>query len=112
MKLTDEIWEVLEPAAKIGDKATREDIEAGLQKGEYQLFQRNKSAAITATIKNSLRVGLAGGDLEDLIEIEKAIESYARSRYYNCIDILGREGWERTLEGYKKKAVLLRKELR
>ena len=51
MKLTDEIWEVLEPAAKIGDKASREDIEKGLEKGEFQLFQRNKSAAVTASIK-------------------------------------------------------------
>ena len=57
MKLTDEIWNILEPAAKIGDKATREDIEVALEKGQYQLFQKNKSAAITAPIKNSLRVG-------------------------------------------------------
>ena len=112
MKLTDEIWEVLEPAAKIGDKASREDIEKGLEKGEFQLFQRNKSAAVTATIKNTLRIGLAGGDLKDLIEIEKAIVEYAKSRYYNCIDILGRDGWERALPGYEKKAVLLRKELK
>tara|TARA_R100000988_G_scaffold91353_1_gene55137 strand:+ start:934 stop:1272 length:339 start_codon:yes stop_codon:yes gene_type:complete len=112
VKLTDEIWKVLEPAAKIGDKASREDIEKGLQKGEFQLFQKNNSAAVTATIKNSLRIGLAGGDLKDLIDIEKNIEKYARDRYFNCIDILGREGWEKTLPGYKKKAVLLRKEIK
>ena len=111
MKLTDEIWKILEPAAKIGDKASREDIE-GLQKGEFQLFQKNKSAAVTAPIKNSLRVGLAGGDLKDLIEIEKDIEEFARSRYFNCIDILGREGWEKVFPDYKKKAVLLRKDIR
>ena len=35
MKLTDEIWNILEPAAKIGDKATREDIEVALEKGQY-----------------------------------------------------------------------------
>ena len=43
MKLTDEIWKILEPAAKIGDKASIEDIETALQKGTYQLFQKNKS---------------------------------------------------------------------
>ena len=112
MKLTDEIWKILEPAAKIGDKASREDIETALQKGTYQLFQKNKSAAVTAPIKNSLRVGLAGGDLNDLIEIEKEIDEFARSRYFNCIDILGREGWEKVLPGYKKKAVLLRKDIK
>tara|TARA_R100000988_G_C3926668_1_gene129396 strand:+ start:270 stop:608 length:339 start_codon:yes stop_codon:yes gene_type:complete len=112
MKLTDKIWEVLEPAAKIGDKATREDIEKGLEKGEFQLFQKNNSAAVTASIKNTLRIGLAGGNLKDLIEIEKNIIEYAKSRYFNCVDILGREGWEKTLPGYEKKAVLLRKELK
>ena len=112
MKLTDEIWQILEPAAKIGDKASREDIETALEKGQYQLFQKNKSAAVTAPIKNSLRVGLAGGDLKDLIEIEKDIEEFARSRYFNCIDILGREGWEKVLPGYEKKAVLLRKDIK
>jgi len=109
MMLTDEIWDVLEPAAKIGDKATREDIEAGLQKGEYHLFTKNKSAAVTAAIKNSLRVGLAGGNLEDLKDIEQDIVQYAKERYFNCIDILGREGWEKAFTGYEKKAVLLRK---
>ena len=112
MKLTDEIWDLLEPAAKIGDKATREDIENGLKKGEFQLFINKKSAAITASIKNTLRIGLAGGNLKDLVELEKTIVEFARSRYYNYVDILGRGGWEKTLPGYEKKAVLLRKELK
>ena len=67
---------------------------------------------MTASIKNTLRIGLAGGDIKDLIEIEKAIIKFAKSRYYNCVDILGRGGWERALPGYEKKAVLLRKEIK
>ena len=47
-----------------------------------------------------------------MAEIEKAIVEYAKSRYYNCIDILGRGGWEKVLPDYEKKAVLLRKELK
>ena len=112
MVLSDEIWAVLKPAAEIGDFATREDIEERLATGEFKLWIKNKSAAVTNKINNTLRIGLAGGDLKDLIEIEKDIEEFARSRYFNCIDILGREGWEKVFPDYKKKAVLLRKDIR
>ena len=44
-------------------------------------------------------------------EIAKDIEDFARQRHYNAIDILGREGWERALDGYDRQAVLLRKKI-
>ena len=85
MKLTDEIWDLLEPAAKIGDKATREDIENGLKKGEFQLFINKKSAAITASIKNTLRIGLAGGNLKDLVELEKIMVEEDGKKLYQVM---------------------------
>ena len=58
-----------------------------------------------------MRIGVGGGKLSTIQELTKKIEKYAKKRNYKYIDILGRKGWERVLEGYNKKAVLLRKEL-
>ena len=44
-------------------------------------------------------------------EIAKDIEDFARKRHFNAIDILGREGWQKVLPGFKKQSVLLRKEI-
>jgi hypothetical protein len=46
-----------------------------------------------------------------LKSLEKKIIKYAKEKKYKCVDILGRIGWEKELEGYKRKAVLLRKEI-
>ena len=112
MVITDKIWEHLLPAVlNTNEDFKREDLEKGIKSGSYKLFTNDKSSALTASYNSILRIGLAGGDLESLKEIEKKIEKYAKKRKYKYIDILGRKGWERALDGYNKKAVLLRKEL-
>ena len=112
MFITDKIWEHLLPAVKTTNEGmAREDFEKGIQDGNYKLFTNDKSSALTASYNSILRVGLAGGDLESLKEIEKKIVNYAKKRKYKYIDILGRKGWEKVLNGYNKKAVLLRKEI-
>jgi hypothetical protein len=112
MFITDNIWKLLEPASQTGDEATREEIEDGLQSGFFRLFTNDKSAAVVADHRGVLRIGLAGGELESLKKIEKKIVKYAKKKNYKSIDILGRVGWEKALTGYKKKAILLRKEIK
>jgi hypothetical protein len=46
-----------------------------------------------------------------LKNLEKKIIKYAKEKKYKYVDILGRMGWEKALKGYKRKAVLLRKEI-
>ena len=111
MYITDHLWKILEPACKIGDNASREEIERGLSMGMFKMFKTKNSVAITADHRGTLRVGLAGGNIKELINIEKDIIKYAKEKKYKCVDILGRIGWEKSLKGYKKKAVLLRKEI-
>jgi hypothetical protein len=112
MFITNKIWDHLLPAVKNTEEGLeRKDFEKGIKEGSYKLFTNNKSSALTASYNSILRIGLAGGDLEGLKEIEKKIEKYAKKRKYKYIDILGRKGWERVLDGYNKKAVLIRKEL-
>ena len=111
MILTDKIWKLLEPATRIAENVTRKELEEGLQDGTYQIFSDKKSVAITGGYNNSLRIGLAGGELNSLKNLEKSIISYAKQKKYKNVDILGRVGWEKALKGYKKQAVLLRKEI-
>ena len=111
MILTDRVWKLLEPATAIADNLTKEEIEKGLTDGTYQIFMDEKSVVITADYIDTLRIGLAGGELNSLKNLEKKIIKYAKEKKYKCVDILGRMGWEKSLKGYKKQAVLLRKEI-
>ena len=111
MYITDKIWKVLEPAIESTHEVTRKQLEKMIESGEYQLFAKNNSAIITAHHGQILRIGIGGGNLVTIKEITKKIEKYAKKRNYKYIDILGRKGWEKVLDGYNKKAVLLRKEI-
>ena len=111
MYITDTIWKILEPATETAERLTREELENGLKEGYYKLFTYKNSACVTAQINNSLRIGLGGGKIEEVKKIVVKIEKFAKKNKINYIDILGRIGWEKSLTGYKRKAVLLRKEI-
>ena len=112
MVLTDEIWAVLEPAARMSEGFTKDDLEKGIKGHQCFLFTKNKSACVCIKIKNTLRIALGGGDMDDVKDIVVDIEEFAKKRHFNAVDILGREGWHRVLPGFKKMAVLLRKEIK
>tara|TARA_R100000315_G_scaffold48802_1_gene23110 strand:- start:577 stop:864 length:288 start_codon:yes stop_codon:yes gene_type:complete len=95
----------------MGDGIQKEEVRQALHSGEFSFFSRENSAAIVAADGDTLRIGLAGGDIYELLEIETEIEIYARAEGFERLEIMGRPGWERVLEGYEKVAVLMRKEL-
>ena len=112
MHITDKIWEQLFPTIEKGQEViTREDLEKGIENNTYQLFQDKDCSLITASHLNTLRIGIAGGKLESIIKITEKVEKYAKKRQYENIEIVGRAGWEKVLNGYKKREVILRKEL-
>jgi hypothetical protein len=102
---------LLKPATKLAENLTRDEIEKGLYTGYYKLFTYKDSACVIAQTKDSVRIGLGGGKIEQVKIIVDKIEKFAKTNNINNIDILGRVGWEKYLQGYKKKAVLLRKEI-
>ena len=112
MILSNRIWSLLKPSTDIADNLSKEEIEKGLENGSYQMFIDEKSVVITADYQEALRIGLAGGELNSLKNLEKKIIKYAKEKKYKYVDILGRMGWEKSLKGYKKQAVLLRKEIK
>ena len=111
MILSDKIWKLLEPATRDADDISRQELETGLQTGDYKLFTYKDSACVTGYTKNSIRIGLGGGKMNEVKKIVKNLEKFAKNKKINYIDILGRMGWEKALKGYKKQAVLLRKEI-
>ena len=107
----DEAWPLLQEAAQMGDGVKYDEVKEGLKTGEFAFFSKERSAAITASAGKTLRIGLAGGDLNELCEIEKEIVHGAIEKGYEKVEIMGRPGWEKVLTGYEKVAVLLRRKL-
>lgn len=104
-------WPLLENTAAVGDNITKQDVVDGLMEGRFSLILRPASAALLSHGEGFLRIGLAGGVMEEMHSIEKEAVEYAKALDYKYIEIIGRSGWERELLGYKRVAVVLRKEL-
>ena len=111
MILSDRLWRKIQPATAPFEGVDRKEVEIGLLKGDYQLFESGDSVAITSAFENVLRIGLAGGALDELVDVEKQIQRFAIKEGFTMIEIIGRPGWEKALEGYDKIAVILRKEV-
>jgi hypothetical protein len=109
--MSDYIWDLLEPATEGFECVDREEVQRGLDEGMFTLFEGLESAAVTCDFGDSLRIGLAGGNLQELKQIEEEICDFAKARNFRFVEIIGRPGWERELPDYKRTAVLLRKEL-
>jgi len=107
----DQAWELLKDAVVISDHIEKEEVENGLKAGSFKLFFHQNSVALIVHQNGFLRVGLAGGVMEDLLVIEKDVCEYAKCRGDKFIEIISRPGWERALENYQRVAVVLRKEL-
>lgn len=54
---------------------------------------------------------LAGGSLKELKATEKAVAEFGRRNGFAAVTISGREGWARTLRGYRRATTYLVKDL-
>ena len=92
------------------------DVVEGIKTGEYQFWSSENSCVIT-TIDifprlKQLTVIIGAGDLKEIDEtIRPVIEEWARHINCDTMLIMGRPGWQRALEGYKRTAVVLEKRL-
>ena len=66
----DSAWPLLNEAVQMGDGIKYSEVSEGLKTGHFSFFSREHSAAITASDGETLRIGLAGGDLNELFEIQ------------------------------------------
>jgi hypothetical protein len=92
------------------------DVLEGIARGEYQFWASNDSCVVTTIdifprIKQ-LTVIIGAGDLKEIDDvIRPTIEAWARSIGCDTMLIMGRPGWQRALEGYRRTAVVLEKKL-
>lgn len=82
---------------------TIRDIWEGIVTGNFQFWPGQKSAVVTEIqiypLKKVMHIFLAGGDLEELLEMEKSVRAYAQTIGCNSMSISGRRGWVRIFEG-------------
>ena len=93
-----------------------EDVLKGVRDGAYQLWAADGSVCITTIdifpLIKQCTVIIGAGDLREIDdELRPMIETWARSLGCDTMLIMGRPGWERALEGYRRTAVVLEKKL-
>jgi len=92
------------------------DVLDFIKKGEFQFWSSENSCVITTVdvfprIKQ-LTVVIGAGDLNEIDStIRPVIEEWARRIQCDTMLIMGRPGWQRALEGYRRTAVVLEKRL-
>lgn len=94
--------EFLEPAlAYSGGTHEWEDIQEGVSKSVMQLWANERGAAITEIIKyprkKVLNVFIAGGDMDQLLEMLESAKVWGASQGCDAITMSGRRGWLRVL---------------
>lgn len=96
---------------------TLDDIWNGVVRGDFQFWPGEKSAVVTEIQiypqAKVMHIFLAGGDLEELLQMEKSVRAYAQTIGCNSMSISGRRGWLRIFErdGWKEVCTTIAKEL-
>lgn len=92
------------------------DVLDYIKSGEFQFWSSESSCVITTIdvfpqIKQ-LTVVIGAGDLKEIDDvIRPVIEEWGRHIKCDTMLIMGRPGWERALDGYRRTAVVLEKRL-
>ena len=109
-------WPHLKKALRLaGGTHTKRDIFYGIAVGDFQLWPGRRSAALTEVVKypqmRSVRIFLAGGQLDELVKVEKNICNWAQEIGAKRVEIAGRKGWLRALDDYQETCTWMHKEL-
>ena len=107
---------LLVPAIELQDLYALEDIENGIQNGQFQLWPASESIMITEVVtypqKRIMNLLFCGGDVEELLAMLPEFERFAT--YFGCSRLYGggRKGWQRFLKrhGFVEEH-MIRKEL-
>lgn len=103
----------MEPA--LDGTHTLDDVYDEVAAGRAQFWPFANSAVVTVVNVSprarTLRIWLAGGELGELLAALARADEYARYRLCDRIEIDGRKGWARVMEGYQESRVVLTKEV-
>lgn len=96
---------------------TVQDVLHEVAQGRAQLWPGERSAAVTLVLDlpqaKVCEVWLAGGDLEELLRIERDVTAWAREQGCAEVVIDGRKGWGRVLadRGYREASTVFSRRL-
>lgn len=79
-----------------------------IEDGSVHLWHGPNCAAVGEPLKD-YHVWLAGGDLEELLELERRASAWAKAEGYGRMTIIGRRGWERVLPDYTRETMLVKR---
>ena len=90
------------------------DVLRLIVEGEAQFWPFEDAAIVTEIVKypqrTILRFWLAGGKLETLLEAEPEVIEWSKQWGCEAVEIIGRRGWNRALNGYKSSSSIMIKE--
>ena len=93
-----------------GNRYSLEDVIAEIEAGEAHLWRFDKSAVVTRFLDEpagrTLFYWLAGGDLNQIIQMEPHMTAWGQSHGCTRKMLVGRAGWQRALN-WKRSAVVL-----
>lgn len=108
----DRARRILAPAIEHGGTHNERDVFDAVVSGAAQLWMRGDSAAVTEIVSyprvKACRVWLAAGNLEDIREIERQIEEWARGVGCGRLEIIGRKGWLKKLKHADARVLMTR----
>ena len=107
---------LLVSAIELQDLYALEDLENGIENGQFQLWPASESIMITEVVtypqKRIMNLLFCGGDVEELLAMLPEFERFAT--YFGCSRLYGggRKGWQRFLKrhGFVEEH-MIRKEL-
>ncbi len=96
---------------------TIDDVVMAIAKGTMQFWPAPRGCAVTEIIeypkKKVLHIFLAGGELDQIVDMDSSASDFARMNGCTAMTIAGRKGWARVLKtkGYEEAYTVLAKEL-
>jgi len=106
--------EVIGRAIALSGTHSFEDVQQGIERGEFQLWPGNESAVVTQVQdypqKRALCVFAAGGTLAELATMWPLIREWAKQQGCKNAFLVGRAGWARSFlraEGWTPSALVM-----
>ncbi len=124
-KRVHDVWphamELIQRAIKRTNLSHSLDVEYDVLHGDGLLWLAWNGSAIEAAATTSLietdrdkvciLTACGGEEMRRWLPLMRAIEAYAKAEGCACVRIYGRKGWQRVLDGYQAKHVILEKDL-
>lgn len=113
------VWRKVRPlvvkALERADEYGVEDVLQYVSEGRWLLWHGERSVAFTRIARyaqhSACVVVLCGGDIKEIRDLEPGVAKWAKRQGCKYLEIYGRRGWKRALEGYEEQSVIYRKAL-